>query len=533
MIRLEFAKDAPTQNTLVSTKERVSPLAIAVGLGLMAALVRLPFVRETPINWDSVQFVLALSRFDLHDHQPHPPGYILYVLAGRVLNALVGDPGLALSYLSVGASVLAVPLVYRLALLIFEDEAVALGSALLMMASPLALYYGSVGLTYMPEMALSLLVGWLAWTVRATPGEPGSALLLAGALGVAGGVRQSTLLLLLPLCAWALWGSNRRQWLLFAGALAFTCVLWLVPLLLMSGGIEPYLRENALLAERVSSRTSLVAAGPEGIAQNLGFEVVALGTGLAFALVPLGLWALRVVRFTVSPKLRAFLVWWTAPPLAFFAVSHLGQYGYVLVALPPLFMLAALCVRVLVETRAGERARQAAPLRAVTCCAALALASAGYFVFAQGPTTGPGIARNDEHWKAFSAVLASTDAGETVLVADTQWAGSFRAAGYLLPEFRTYGVGESRNEPLGWRYSAYGGRSDYALPWPSAQLSLKLPEGTRNVVVLDEELAQKFVPQESLRRVALSGGPSLYMLAARRDIEGLVVDGGTISAVYE
>src|SRR5688500_14519792 len=128
------AQHAPTHNALVSTKERVSPLAIAVGLGLMASLVRVPFVRETPINWDSVQFVLALSRFDLHDHQPHPPGYILYVLAGRALNVLFGDPGLALSYLSVGASALAVPLIYRLALHIFEDEAVALGSALLLMA---------------------------------------------------------------------------------------------------------------------------------------------------------------------------------------------------------------------------------------------------------------------------------------------------------------------------------------------------------------------------------------------------------------
>jgi hypothetical protein len=53
------------------------------------------------------------------------------------------------------------------------------------------------------------------------------------------------------------------------------------------------------------------------------------------------------------------------------------------------------------------------------------------------------------------------------------------------------------------------------------------------VIVLDEELARKFAPQESLRRVALSDGSSLYMLAARRDIEGLVVDGGMVSAVYE
>src|SRR5947209_16607492 len=106
----------------------------------LAALPRLLLVRDIPINWDAVQFELALSHFDLASHQPHPPGYILYVLAGRALNLIAGQPGLALSLLSVLAAAAAVPLLYRLAFHIFEDRVIALGSALLLLASPLALY---------------------------------------------------------------------------------------------------------------------------------------------------------------------------------------------------------------------------------------------------------------------------------------------------------------------------------------------------------------------------------------------------------
>src|SRR5438094_4728433 len=136
---------------MFTLQPRKSPIAALSLLALFGGLSRLVFVRDTPINWDGVQFNLALSHFDLHAHQPHPPGYILYVLAGRALDTITSNPNLALSLLSVLSSAVAAPLIAWLALLIFEDASVALSAALLLLASPLALYYGSVGLTYAPE----------------------------------------------------------------------------------------------------------------------------------------------------------------------------------------------------------------------------------------------------------------------------------------------------------------------------------------------------------------------------------------------
>ena len=558
-------------------------------LVLCGGLVQVGLVRPTPINWDAAQFALALDRFDLHMHQPHPPGYILYVALGRALNIVIGSPPLALCLLSVLAGMAAVFMVHRLALRIFGEQGIALGAALVVLASPLVLYYGSVGLTYAPEMALGLVVAWLAWQVRqvrqaedakqahapardrpdreAGGGVAVLAALLGVALGVAAGVRQTSLIVLLPLCVWALWGSGRtactgtgtqtgtgsakrtvhRAWQAFGLCLLVTCALWLIPLLAMSGGLWAYLRENLLLAQATSARTSLVGAGIAGLAHNLLFEAVSLALGLAFAAVPLALWAVRLLRFSLNSELRAFVLWWAVPPLVLYSVSHLGQYGYVLVALPPLALLSALSARVL-----GERLAQLArsyrghslPLTGeaygLLICAGLSLLSGAYFAVAQGPTTASAIIRNDAHWQAIRAGLSNMDPGHTVLVMDVDWYGPFRLAGYLLPAYHSYAVGDDADSSgdggvSGWRYSAFGGRSDYALPHPPPTSYLALPDGTRAVVALDETTAQMMRNAGSpLRPLPLQDGTALYVLTAEHggELHALVVRGRLMQPVY-
>src|SRR5439155_8397165 len=56
---------------------------LAGALGLLTVLSRLPYRARMLYNWDAVQFALALREYDVVKHQPHPPGYILYVGLGR------------------------------------------------------------------------------------------------------------------------------------------------------------------------------------------------------------------------------------------------------------------------------------------------------------------------------------------------------------------------------------------------------------------------------------------------------------------
>ncbi len=72
--------------------------ALLVGVAALAS--RLPWLCPVEQDLDGSRFVRALMRFDLAQGHPHPPGYPLLVLLGRIAMRAVGDPSLALSLVS-------------------------------------------------------------------------------------------------------------------------------------------------------------------------------------------------------------------------------------------------------------------------------------------------------------------------------------------------------------------------------------------------------------------------------------------------
>src|SRR5580692_6036858 len=80
----------------------------------VTALTRFIFRSHYLYDIDSVNFALALKRFDPTVHQPHPPGYFLYVYSGRLANLVFHDANGALVAISVVFSCGAVAMVYVL-----------------------------------------------------------------------------------------------------------------------------------------------------------------------------------------------------------------------------------------------------------------------------------------------------------------------------------------------------------------------------------------------------------------------------------
>jgi hypothetical protein len=79
------------------------------------ALTRFVFRSHYLYDIDSVNFALALKRFDPSVHQPHPPGYFLYVCLGRLVNGLFHDANAALVAIGIVFSCGAVAMIYVLA----------------------------------------------------------------------------------------------------------------------------------------------------------------------------------------------------------------------------------------------------------------------------------------------------------------------------------------------------------------------------------------------------------------------------------
>ena len=101
---------ATIADVMTRQKVELSLLASAV------AISRFAFRSRYLYDLDSVNFALGLGRFDPRTHQPHPPGYFLYVCLGRLLTCVVHDANLALVLLSVVAATASVILIYLLAL---------------------------------------------------------------------------------------------------------------------------------------------------------------------------------------------------------------------------------------------------------------------------------------------------------------------------------------------------------------------------------------------------------------------------------
>jgi hypothetical protein len=354
----------------------------AVGLGAVTLVSRWPYRARMLYNWDAVQFALALREFDVAKHQPHPPGYLLYVLLGRLVNAWSGDPTFAYVGLAMLFSASTTVVVYWLGKRLY-DRVTATAAAALLAVSPLFWFYGSVGLTYAGEAFGASVVAWFAY--GALGGNPRALYLGALTLGLMGGMRQSLLVLLLPLwVGCAVFGVRSLPRLLKAGGVLVAAVLsWLLPMVWLTGGIAQYTRVSAQLYGSVVLSTS-VLGGSLGVTlaqARYVAESVVVGLGpLALASLALPFYARR---HGWGGEER-FLLAWILPPVAFYTLVHFGQAGYVLTFLPALVLLLS---RALVATVAAgtERLRRPNWRWALTLAALgpMLLVNTGFFVSAR------------------------------------------------------------------------------------------------------------------------------------------------------
>jgi len=524
------------------TAARLAPhgdLALALGLAVVTLLSRWPYRARMLYNWDAVQFALALHEFDIAKHQPHPPGYLLYVALGRLLNASLGDPTLAYVALAMLFSAGSTFVLYWLARRLY-DRATALTAASLLAVSPLFWFYGSVGLTYAGEAFAASVVAWFAY--GALTGHVRSLYWGALALGLTGGMRQSVLVLLLPL--WlgsALLGIRSRRRVAIAGGILLASILaWLLPMLWLTGGPAAYVGASTQLYGSMLLPTSVLGGSLEITLAQARYLLESTLVGLG----PLGLVVLALPAYTRRMgwhRPEWFLLAWMVPPIIFYMLIHFGQAGYVLTFLPALVILLS---RVLawVVAAGSERLRRPNWRWALTTATLLPLVliNTGFFVSARplprefNNRGGDGWvwrARDEFHdWimsrtaaalREHEAVIrtyvetirAVYDPGDTALVTELGNPRSYpwlRHAMFYMPEYPTYQV-QVGAMPLGFYAPQYA-----ATMILTAGARITLPAGMRQLVWFVDHWDPATPPPAGLREVQLPYGRFLYVLPLTR-----------------
>ena len=227
------------------------PLAVAV----VFLAFHLPYFPQSLEDLDSVNFALGLRDFDVARHQPHPPGYPLYILIAKGLRAAAGSEVIALTLFSMVAGALGVVAIAALAGRILGRDPTEwpMAATVVAITSPLYWFTAARPLSDMPGLAAAVGVQVLT-LAAATPRQLYAASFCAA---LATGLRSQVAWLTVPLVVAqafrpAIAGLKPRATsgaiVTTAGvALAFAVgtLVWFIPLVMLTGGPSVYLEALA------------------------------------------------------------------------------------------------------------------------------------------------------------------------------------------------------------------------------------------------------------------------------------------------
>ncbi len=486
---------------------------LAVGLALLTILSRLPFRSQIMYHWDCINFAMALKEFNLAKEQPHPPGYILYVYLGRLVNSVVPDRAAALIFINIVSSALAVVALFYLGRAIFNRKVGFIG-ALLLASSPLFWFYGEISLPHPLDAFLIILSAW--WLYRVMAGNRRYVIPVAILLAIAGGFRQQTLVMMAPLALFAVRRVKRGLLALAVLVGGIACAGWFVPLVQSQGGLTTYLEISKAFSDRFMNTTSVLHGGGWwGIRRNLiklsMYTLYAWNLSLIPGLLYAGLRLWHRPRSWNWEKVIFFLLW-IVPFSAFYIFVHMGQQGQVFVFLPALFLISAAGLVRLLERR---------PCWLIAATAVLVALNVGIFCLAPEYPLGPGTQRlltratlvNSDHYykDRFTAIRQNFAPESTVILAANWHHLEYYLSEYIRLPFNVIGKWEKGEGSL------KGNPEREMIATPSEMGLQPDAKGQIAVIIFDSELTPFNESPELTQKLVLEHGGLLeYFVMEKR-----------------
>ena len=371
---------------------RLTQLPLTLTFFLLGIVTRLPFITRYCRPGDMGNFVLAMDKIDLAAGNPQMPGmFVVFIYLGRLFNTVLHNPSLSLSAVNVIASGIAAATLYHLGKHSFS-KTIGVIAGLLTLTSPLIWYQGSSGLSHMIEFAwVAVIMATAYWTGL---GDRRALYFLGFAMGIAGGIRPSTPIFMLPIALFAafrgIW-TQKLSWADFIGAFVLglgAIALWFIPLIQSAGGWTPYWDSVQAWLPLHTERKD--ADSIVKVIDNLFVFLKALFRGVGLGLIPfLGLWWKRKPNFWKQlygswPLQVAVLT--LLPGMLVFLLVHLRRKEQVMTIIPAVVMLTTVAIAGL-----SERWHQASSKKRHRLAAIIIILNGLFFLL--GPSSLP-TARN-------------------------------------------------------------------------------------------------------------------------------------------
>lgn len=479
----------------------MNDILVTLILFLFGVLTRIPFRSQMLHHWDSVNFALGMEQFDVRMHQPHPPGYYLYVVLARLVNLLVGDANSSLVWISVFFSGATIAMLYLLGKELFGRR-VGVVAAVIALTSPSIWFFGEVALTYIVEAFLVTAIAYAC--LKALRGDDLSAVWSGILLGVAGGIRQTTLILMLPLWLFSLYRSTWRIRLLSTLLLVLTVALWFVPTVKLSGGLSSYLEASNSIGQGVFINLELMS-GEFSPIRPFARLAVYLVYGLMLGVLPL-----IYVFIKELPKGRAWIkhlrhddrahvfFLWLIPNLILYA-PLVRSPGHTFSFIPALVILSASALMILCEDLAHRLAIQLRDV-AITVMIILTIVNIAFFFGAP------------QYLFDVHKVITTTPSWTTIRQRDqylstrlTYIRGSFKPASTIIV-----------SDGVDFRHPDYYLRDYQTIHNDSSSFQDLVSTEFHTLVFFMDEIES---PKDSLQSVELSNGDLLFFLQVNQEGE--------------
>jgi hypothetical protein len=231
--------DPPNQHSAFSISHYSSVAAMAA----LFVAAHLPFLPASLEDLDSINFAMGVRHFDVAHHQPHPPGYPVFIVAAKAARLMIEPEEKALSVVSILAGGLSVFALFALFRAIDSDprsQRWAALATLVTVTAPLYWFTAVRPLSDTAGLAAALAVQALTLTAAGPSGIAAAGFLAAFATGI----RSQVVWLTVPLLALTVarcprWDRGRTA---ATAGVAFVLggLTWGIPLIISSGGPRAY-----------------------------------------------------------------------------------------------------------------------------------------------------------------------------------------------------------------------------------------------------------------------------------------------------
>ena len=303
---------------------------------------------EIALDLDTLNLMFGMERFDLKQHSPHPPGYLLYIGVLRVIYGVVGgDPLQVVQLTSRLFSLGAIALTYVAVKQLRPHAPIIAGYAAVIAAlNPFLIYYAVDGQTHTSEaFAAALLILSLLHYQRASSAS--RAALMGVVLAIGSALRPSFVVAGVLPVVWVIAREKRWGHLFVAGGVSVAgALVWISLTFHFSGGYDAWKLANDALVKQIFFNAYSIFAEKSG--ESLSFSnLKRVSVWSALVLLPvLALLPLKA-RWQAHPlfkKTATLTLLATIPTLIFYVAMFCSEPGYFEVLVPFVIVLGVMFI---------------------------------------------------------------------------------------------------------------------------------------------------------------------------------------------